>query len=101
MLNNSGLVLEGGAFRSVFSAGVLDFFQEHDLYIPNITTLSAGAFAALNYMSRQPGRIIRTNIDPLREKPYLGLGTFIRTGNFFDMDFMFNKMPNELEPFDY
>ncbi|MCL2254368.1 MAG: patatin family protein, partial [Lachnospiraceae bacterium] len=101
MLKNCGIVLEGGAFRSVFSAGVLDFFLDNDFYIPNIVTLSAGAYAALNYVSRQPGRLIRTNIDPLRKKRYLGLGTYIRTGNFFDMDFMFNKMPNELEPFDY
>jgi predicted patatin/cPLA2 family phospholipase len=101
MLKNSGLVLEGGAFRSVFSAGVLDYFQEHELYIPNVVTLSAGAYAALNYLSRQPRRLIRTNIEPLRKKPYLGFRTFLRTGCFFDMDFLFDKMPNELEPFDY
>ncbi|MDR2547572.1 MAG: patatin family protein [Lachnospiraceae bacterium] len=101
MLNNRGLVLEGGAFRSVFSGGVLDFFLEHDFYVPNIITLSAGAYAALNYVSRQPQRLIRTNIDPLRKKKYLGLGYFFRTGNLFDFDFLFERMPNELEPFDY
>jgi len=101
MLDNCGIVLEGGAFRSVFSAGVLDYFQEQDLYIPNIVTLSAGAYAALNYVSRQPGRLVRTNIEPLRSERYVGLGTLIRTGSFFDMDFLFNRIPNELEPFDY
>jgi predicted patatin/cPLA2 family phospholipase len=102
MLRNCGLVLEGGAFRSVFSAGILDYFQEQDFYIPNIVTLSAGAYVALNYVSRQPGRAVRTNIDPLREKNrYLGLGKLLRTGNLFDMDFLFDRMPNELEPFDY
>jgi predicted patatin/cPLA2 family phospholipase len=102
MLKNCGLVLEGGAFRSVFSAGVLDYFQEQDFYIPNIVTLSAGAYVAMNYVSRQPGRLVRTNIDPLKNKHrYLGLRRLLRTGNLFDMDFLFDKMPNELEPFDY
>lgn len=100
-MQNSGIVLEGGAFRSVFSAGVLDYFQDNELYIPNIITLSAGALVALNYVSRQPRRIIRTNIEPLRKKRYLGLWRYIKTGNLFDMDFMFDIMPNELEPFDY
>ena len=101
MLKNSAIVLEGGAFRSVFSAGVLDYFQEQNFYIPNTITLSAGAYMALNYVSRQKGRIVRTNIEPLRKKRHLGLWTYIRTGNLFDMDLLFDKMPNELEPFDY
>ena len=101
MLKSRGLVLEGGAFRSVFSAGVLDFFLEQDFHFPNIVTLSAGAYAALNYVSRQPRRLIDTNIEPLKKKRYLGLGIFIRTGSLFDMDFLFNRMPNELVPFDY
>ncbi len=101
MLQKSGIVLEGGALRSVFSAGVLDYFLEEDFHIPNIVTLSAGAYAALNYVSRQKGRIIRTNIDPLRDGSYVGIKTFLRTGSLFDMDFLFDKVPNELVPFDY
>lgn len=101
MLQKSGIVLEGGALRSVFSAGVLDYFLEADFHIPNIVTLSAGAYAALNYVSKQKGRIIQTNIDPLRDQSYVGIKTFFRTGSLFDMDFLFDKVPNELVPFDY
>ncbi len=101
MLTNSGIVLEGGAFRSVFSAGVLDYFLEEALHFPNIITLSAGAYAALNYVSKQKGRIIQTNIEPLKERRYVGLKTFLRTGGLFDMDFLFDQIPNELVPFDY
>jgi len=101
MLKNSAIVLEGGAFRSIFSAGILDYFQDQDFYIPNIVTLSAGAYMALNYVSKQKGRVVRTNIETLRKTRYLGLGTYFRTGNLFDMNFLFDKLPNELEPFDY
>jgi predicted patatin/cPLA2 family phospholipase len=101
MLKNCGLVLEGGAFRSVFSAGVLDYFQEQEFYIPNIVTMSAGAYVALNYVSSQPRRLIRTNIETLKERRYLGLRRLLRTGNLFDMDFLFDRIPNEIDPFDY
>lgn len=101
MLTNSGIVLEGGAFRSIFSAGVLDYFLEEDFHIPNIITLSAGAYAALNYISKQKGRILQTNVEPLKGKSYVGFKTFLRTGGLFDMDFLFDRIPNELVPFDY
>lgn len=101
MQQESGIVLEGGALRSIFSAGVLDFFLEKDFHIPNIVTLSAGAYAALNYVSKQKGRVIRTNIEPLQKKSYVGLKTLFRTGSLFDMDFLFDKIPNDLVPFDY
>ncbi|MDR2888627.1 MAG: patatin family protein [Lachnospiraceae bacterium] len=97
----SGIVLEGGALRSIFSAGVLDCFLEKDFHIPNIVTLSAGAYAALNYVSKQKGRIIKTNVEPLKSKSYVGLKTLLRTGSLFDMDYLFDKVPNELVPFDY
>lgn len=101
MMQKCGMVLEGGALRSVFSAGVLDYFLEEDFHIPNIITLSAGAYAALNYVSKQKGRIIQTNIEPLKTRSYVGLKTLFRTGSLFDMDFLFDKIPNELVPFDY
>lgn len=101
MIENSGIILEGGAMRSVFSAGILDFFLEKGIDIPNVLAVSAGAYAGMNYVSGQRGRVIETNIEPLRKEKYLGFRTFLRTGTFFDMDYLFNKIPNELAPFDF
>lgn len=101
MIEDSGIILEGGAMRSVFSAGILDFFLEKGIEFPNVLAVSAGAYAGMNYVSGQKGRSIETNIHSLREEKYLGLRTFLRTGTFFDMDLLFDRMPNELVPFDF
>ena len=62
-----GIVLEGGAMRSVFSAGVLDFFLENNVEIPNILAISAGAYASMNYVSGQSRRIMEAVINPLKD----------------------------------
>lgn len=103
MLQRTGLLIEGGAMRSIFAAGALDCFMEKKLEIPKVFTVSAGAYAGMNYISKQKGRIIKTNIDSFRKKEhrYIGLKTLLKTGSFFDMDLLFDKFPNETVPFDY
>lgn len=101
MDNTSGILLEGGAMRSVFSAGILDFFLEKEIHVPNVLAVSAGAYAGMNYVSGQQGRIVRANIEPLRNRKYMGFGTFLRTGNFFDMELLFDTIPKVQEPFDF
>ncbi len=96
-----GLILEGGAMRSVFSAGVLDFFLEKDVKIPNILAVSAGAYAGMNYVSGQKGRILSSIIEPLLEYKYMGLGTFLKKGTFFDLDYLFYEVPKTKAPFDF
>lgn len=102
-MQNTGLLLEGGAMRSIFTAGVLDCFLDKDFYIPNIITTSAGAYAGMNYISRQRGRTVTTNVDTFRKgDKYIGLKTFFKThGNLFDMDKLFDLYPNKLYPYDY
>lgn len=100
MDNKAGLLLEGGAMRSVFSAGVLDCFLEKDIRIPNVLAVSAGAYAGMNYVSGQKGRVVDAVIKPLKEYKYLGLGTFLRKGTFFDMEFLFHEVPKKV-PFDF
>ncbi len=102
-MNTIGLLLEGGAMRSIFTAGVLDCFLDREFYVPNIISTSAGAYAGLNYISRQRGRTVQTNIDTMKKgDQYIGLRTFIRTkGNLFDMDKLFDQYPNQLYPYDY
>lgn len=67
-MNNTGLILEGGANRGIFTAGVLDCLQEHGIYLPYAAAVSAGAFNAMDYASGQRGRSRACN-DPKWKKP--------------------------------
>lgn len=96
-----GIILEGGAMRSIFEAGILDYFLEKDLVIPNVIAVSAGAYAGMNYVSKQKGRLVDALVRPLEKMKYMGFGTFCRTGSFFDMDYLFDVVPKEQAPFDF
>lgn len=100
-MEKTGLVLEGGAMRSLFSAGVLDYFMEKGLNIPTTVTVSAGAYAAINYLSGQIGRTVQTNIEPFYKESYVGVKTFLKKGTLFDMEKLFDIFPNKEYPFDY
>ena len=101
MDETTGLILEGGAMRSVFSAGVLDRLMEEGIQIPNVLAVSAGAYAGMNYVSGQKGRITSAVITPLREYKYLGIGTFLKKGTFFNMDYLFKEVPKTRSPYDF
>ena len=77
-MENSGIILEGGAMRSMFSAGVLDSFLDNKIEIPNVMAVSAGAYAGMNYVSGQKGRALDAVIKPLEEEKYLGVKTFLK-----------------------
>lgn len=100
-MRDTGIILEGGAMRSMFSAGVLDFFLEHGIEIPNVVAVSAGAYAGMNYVSGQKGRVLDAIIKPLETEKYLGFGTFLKKGTFFDMDLLFEEIPKNRVPFDF
>lgn len=101
MKETTGILLEGGALRSVFSAGVLDYFMDENFYVPNVVALSASAYAGMNYVARQRGRTAEINIESLRTEKYLGLKTLLKTGELFDMELLFDRYPNGDYPFDY
>ncbi len=71
-----GIVIEGGAMRSIYAAGILDYFLDQKIEIPNVLAVSAGAYAGMNYVSGQKGRVLDAVIKPLEEYKYLGIGTF-------------------------
>lgn len=96
-----GIILEGGAMRSIFSAGILDYYAEKNIEISNILAVSAGAYVGMNYVSGQHRRVVDSIIKPLEEEKYLGLGTFFRKGTFFDMDFLFEEIQKKRVPFDF
>lgn len=95
-----GLVLEGGAMRGMFSAGVLDVFLKENVHIDGIVSVSAGALFGVNYPSKQAGRVIRYNLKYLNDKRYLGFTSLFTTGNIVNKDFAFYQVPFTLDPFD-
>lgn len=98
---NTGLVLEGGGMRGVFTSGVLDGFMKHGLYFNYVVAVSAGACNGMSYMSRQPRRARVSNIDYLARYNYIGLRHLVTQGCIFDTKLLYDKFPNEYIPFDY
>ncbi|MGD6775634.1 patatin-like phospholipase family protein [Sutcliffiella horikoshii] len=98
---NCGLVLEGGGMRGVYTAGILEYFMEKNLYFPYVIGVSAGACMAASYLSRQPGRNKKVNIDFVGDPRYLSYRNFWKKRQMFDMDFLFDEIPNKLVPYDY
>ncbi|HWO75321.1 MAG TPA: patatin family protein [Bacillus sp. (in: firmicutes)] len=96
-----GLVLEGGGLRGVYTAGVLEYFMEKDLYFPYVIGVSAGAGMAASYLSRQKGRNWKVNIELASDPRYVSFRNWIQKKEMFGMDFIFDDIPNKLVPFDY
>ena len=98
---HTGLVLEGGGMRGVFTSGVLDALMKHEMYFPYVVAVSAGACNGLSYMSRQPRRARFSNIDMLRRYGYLSLKHLLVQGSIFDPNILYERFPAEIVPFDY
>ena len=95
------LVLEGGAMRGQFTAGVLDFFMDQKLFCERVIGVSAGALCGYNYVAGEDGRTCYLNTKYCDDWRYLSMKSFVRTGNACGREFAFDEIPNRLEPFDY
>ena len=96
-----GLVLEGGGMRGLFSAGVLDALLElKELTVNGIVGVSSGALFGVNYVSKQKERAVRYNKKYADDKRYMGLHSWITTGNAVNKDFAFYELPYKLDVFD-
>lgn len=96
-----GLVLEGGAMRGMFTAGILDVMMENGIETDGAIGVSAGATFGCNFKSRQIGRTIRYNKKYGRDKRYCSIRSLVFTGDLYGADFCYNKIPNELDLLDY
>lgn len=96
----SALVLEGGALRSVYSAGVLDVFMENNIQFEYVLGVSAGALNAGNYISNQIGRSAKVNIEYVNDSRYIGIKHWIKEGSIFNFDFLFGTPTKEWMPYD-
>lgn len=95
-----GLVMEGGAMRGMFTAGVIDVFMENGIEFDGAVGVSAGAAFGCNYKSNQPRRVIRYNTRFCRDKRYCSLRSLIRTGDIFGAEFCYHEIPEKLDVFD-
>lgn len=95
-----GLVLEGGAMRGMYTAGVLDVFMENDIKIDGIIGVSAGALFGVNYFSNQKGRALRYSKRFCKSRRYMSILSYIFTGNIINKNFAFYKVSKELDVFD-
>lgn len=96
-----GLVLEGGSFRAIYSAGVMDALLAHDIYLPYCIGASAGISNGVSYISKQPERNLRVFKNYRNDKRYISRMNLIKNRSIFGLDFVFNQVPNELEKFDW
>ena len=95
-----GLVLEGGAMRGLFTAGIIDVMMEAGVEPDGLIGVSAGAAFGCNYKSRQPGRAVRYNTRFAKDPRYSGLRSLIKTGDYFNAEFGYHIVPKEYDIFD-
>lgn len=95
-----GLVLEGGAMRGMYTAGVLDTFLDNNILVDCVVGVSAGALFGINYVSGQRGRTIRYNKRFNGDKNYMGLRPLLREGNIVSTQYAYHDVPHTLDPFD-
>ena len=96
----TGLILEGGAMRGMFTCGVLDVMMENGIRFDVAAGISAGAAFGCNFKSRQAGRALRYNKQYCRDPRYCGIRSLIKTGDLYGADFCYREIPDELDLFD-
>lgn len=95
-----GLVLEGGGMRGLYTAGVLDAFLDAGIKVDGLVSVSAGALFGVNFLSGQRGRALRYNKRFIRDKNYISLLSWLKTGNMVNREMAYYKIPMELDIFD-
>lgn len=100
-MKDCGLILEGGANRGIFTSGVLDCFQENNIYLPYVLAVSVGSCNALDYVSKQIGRTRSCFIPKDNILPPIHIKHLFKVKNIINFDLEFNRFPNDLIPFNY
>lgn len=94
------LILEGGTFRPIFSAGIMDALLDNNIIFPYCIGVSAGITNGVSYISKQRGRNLEILENYRNDKRYLGFRNFFKCKSIFGLDFLFDEVPNKLHPFD-
>lgn len=93
------LILEGGTFRPIFSAGIMDALLDNDIIFPYCIGVSAGITNGYSYISKQKGRNLKL-LAYRNGKRYVNIKNFLKCKSLFGLDFVFDEIPNKLVPFD-
>lgn len=101
MEERTGLLLEGGGMRSAYTAGVLDLFLDKGIEFPVVATASAGALIGSSYIAKQRGRNHRLLTEITGNKESISFKRMIQNKELYAMDYIFNKIPNEIVPLDF
>ena len=96
-----GMVLEGGGMRGMYTCGILDVLMENRIYVDGMVGVSAGIAFGCNYKSRQIGRALRYNARFAKDKRYSGIGSLLKTGNYYNAWFAYHLVPTHYDVFDY
>ena len=96
----TGMVLEGGGMRGLYTTGVLDVFLENQIWVDGVVSVSAGATFGCNYKSQQKGRALRYNLKYCRDPRYNSFRSLLKTGDLFGVDFCYHTLPRKLDIFD-
>ena len=99
-MSKLGLVLEGGAMRGIYTAGVLDVFMEKGLRFDGVIGVSAGAIHGCSFVSGQHGRSLRYIKKYRGDYRFMSVRSFLKTGNVVDPDFCYKEIPEKLDVFD-
>lgn len=97
----TGLILEGGAMRGMFTAGVIDVMMEAGIAFDGLIGVSAGAAFGCNYKSGQIGRVIRYNTRFCQDKRYGGFRVLLKTGDYYSREFCYEEVPLRHDIFDF
>ena len=97
----TGLVLEGGAMRGIYTAGVLDVFMEQGLHFDGVIGVSAGALHGCSFVSGQKGRSIRYFKKYRNDKHFMSMWNLVHTGEVVGKQLCYHDIPERLDPYDY
>ena len=98
---STGLVLEGGGLRGIYTAGVLDVLGENGVSFDGVAGVSAGAIHAVSFLAKQYGRNLRFYLAYSPSSKFMGLKSWITTGDFINYEFCYEDIPERLVPFDH
>jgi len=100
-MSKTGLVLEGGGIRGIYTAGVLDYFLDQGVCVDTMIGVSAGALHAVNFAAGQKERSYRVQTNYVKDKRYLSMYSLVHTGDIFGAEFCYHTIPDQLDLFDY
>lgn len=100
-INMGSLILEGGTFRPIFSAGVMDAMLDQEVMFPYCIGVSAGITNGFSYISKQKNRNLDILLKYRHDKRYIGKRNLLKCKSLFGLDFVFDTIPNEIYPFDW